>query len=341
MSKITAFLRNCDLIKGRKAAPVGTLSPDGRTRKAADGTWKPVKKQRKGRTPRKTTMTVERVELGTGKVISTEERALPRFARTTQREQDAKTKPKGRRIPISGKGKTQPSTPSKGRDYEGIAPEYHKYVDKAKDNIKQIKAAMKANPTERQWKVDLKRAEASLPKVIEMSRQLTQTVAGERAKAESWLKENKLKVGDKVKVKVGSHLTFGDQFGIGTVKVNKEGQPYFAIPANQSPDGKAKRLSTNNTWEKAKATAAPIKQKDSLPIDARLAFNWFNGQLESGKLGRKGLIKLEANSQGNIVVKQGRLKQVVKTADISYTDMKTKLLTAAMMLVQIRMQKER
>ena len=335
MSRIAAFLRNCDLMKGRKAAPVGTLSKDNKRRKAADGTWKPIKK-------RKTTMTVERVELGTGKVISTEEKPLPRFARTTQREQDAKTKPKGRRIPISGKGKMQPATPtpakSKGRDYEGIAPEYHKYVDKAKDNIKQIKAAMKANPTERQWKVDLRRAEASLPKVIEMSRQLTQTVAGERAKAELWLKQNKLKVGDKVKVKVGTHLTFGDQFGIGTVKVNKEGQPYFAVSANQSPDGKSKRLSTNNAWEKAKASAVPIRQKDPVPVDARLAFNWLNGQLDSGKLGKKGLIKLEANSQGNIVVKQGRLKQMVKTDGVSYTDMKTKLLTAAMMLVQIRMQ---
>ena len=46
MRKLNQFLRNCDLIKGRKPAPPGTLSKDGKKRKAVDGTWKPVKKQR-------------------------------------------------------------------------------------------------------------------------------------------------------------------------------------------------------------------------------------------------------------------------------------------------------
>ena len=52
--KVATFIQNCDLIKGRKPAAVGALSKDGKRRKAADGTWKPIKKQRKGRTSTKT-----------------------------------------------------------------------------------------------------------------------------------------------------------------------------------------------------------------------------------------------------------------------------------------------
>ena len=83
MSKLSKFLQNAELIKGRKPAPAGTLSKDGKRRKAADGTWKPIKRQRKGKSApkRKGTMSVSKVELGTGKVISTEEREIPKFTR--------------------------------------------------------------------------------------------------------------------------------------------------------------------------------------------------------------------------------------------------------------------
>ena len=43
------FLENVDLLKGRKALPIGAKSPDGKRIKTADG-WKPVKGQRKGKT---------------------------------------------------------------------------------------------------------------------------------------------------------------------------------------------------------------------------------------------------------------------------------------------------
>ena len=291
MSKVNEFLENCDLIKGRKPAAVGALSKDGTRRKVADGSWQPVKKQRKGRTP-------------------------------------VESKPK--------------AAPSKGKDYEGIAPEYHKYVDRAKATIVQMKAALKANPGEsRHWQADLKRAEAILPKVIAMSRQLTQTVMAERGKAEAFLKQNKLTVGDKVKVKVGTHLTFGDQFGIGTVKVNKDGTPYIAVPSNQSPDKKAKRLSFNNPWEKVRANAKPVEQQDPVPANARLALNWIKTQLtETLSSGAKSLVKFDTDSNGNIVVRQGRRKQVVATKGKSYSDLKAQLLSVSAFLVQIRMQQK-
>ena len=49
MSALSEFETLVDLTKGRKPAPVGTLSKDGKNRKAADGTWKPIKKQREGK----------------------------------------------------------------------------------------------------------------------------------------------------------------------------------------------------------------------------------------------------------------------------------------------------
>ena len=355
MSKLSKFLQNVALIKGRKPAPIG-MSKDGKRRKAADGTWKPIKRQRKGKAaPKRTgTMTVSKVELGTGKVISTEEREIPKFTRgagkpkgPTPKEQNEALK---RRIDANVermRAKNQPKTPSKGKDYEGIDPQFHHYIDKAKANIKSFKEAIRDNPTERHWKMDLKRAEASLPKVIKMTRELSQAVAVETDKSEAFLRRNKLKVGDKVKVKVGTHLTFGDQFGIGTVKMSKDGQVYFAIPANQSADGKAKRLSTNNPWEKARANAKPIKQKDVVPPNARLAQNFVNAKLddiqqsmqaEGREVGKGKVVRVDSDAVGNLVVRQGRRKEVIGTQGKTYTELREKVLNAAILLLHIRLQ---
>ena len=289
MTKLARFLNNSDLIKGRKAAPVGKKSPDGKTVKAADGKWKPVKRQ--------------------------------------------STKTQTKEIT---------TTPSKGGDYAGIDPQYHKYVDKVKEHLERSKNNVKNMPTSERkyWQSELVRARESVPKVIEMSRKLTVELAKEKAKSTATLKQHKLKVGDKVRVQVGSNLMLGPQFGIGTVKINKDGVVYFAVGSDQSPDGKSKRLSFNNPWEKAKATAKPIKQKDPVPADARLALNWVKKEFD--KIASvKDVVKFDTDANGNITVRQGRLKQLVATQGKSYTEMKKQLVNTAMFLVQIRMQEKK
>ena len=363
MTKVVKFLRDAEIIKGRKPAAVGTVSKDGKRRKAADGSWKPIKRQRKGKTaPKrkvKSTITVDTVDIDTGKVTSTKEVDYSTFGPKikgtsgqrrkgpTPKEQNEALK---RRIDANVermRAKNQPKTPSKGKDYEGIDPQFHHYIDKAKANIKSFKEAIRDNPTERHWKMDLQRAEASLPKVIKMTRELSQAVAVETDKSEAFLRRNKLEVGDKVKVKVGTHLTFGDQFGIGTVKMSKDGQVYFAIPANQSSDGKAKRLSTNNLWEKARANAKPIKQKDVVPPNARLAQNFVNAKLdeiqrsmqaEGREVGKGKVVRVDSDAVGNLVVRQGRRKEVIGTQGKTYTELREKVLNAAILLLHIRLQ---
>ena len=143
MTKISKFIQNCDLIKGRKPAAVGTLSKDGKTRKAADGKWKPIKRQRRrpsdgtkgkavDRTKEKATgrIEIENVDVVTGKRTGKSSMAYPSFARTTQREQEeAKAKAKS-----SGAAKSK-STPLTDAKWDKV-PDYA--VDAVEWAIKQI-----------------------------------------------------------------------------------------------------------------------------------------------------------------------------------------------------------
>ena len=65
------------------------------------------------------------------------------------------------------------------------------------------------------------------------------------------MKQKGAKVGDKVKVVVGSHMLYGQQYGTGTIKENKAGQPYISIPASESLVGKSHRWTLDSVhWEK-------------------------------------------------------------------------------------------
>lgn len=199
MSKLNQFLESADtLLKGRKPAAVGTISKDGKRRKAADGSWKPIRKQRAGKSkPTKQQPTRE----------SQTKRAREWIAE------------------VQAKIKRAKSPKASARD-KSLLPAYQSELKDAQRFQRAVKKYWEQY--EPKWQSDVKA---------------------------QWdiVKQKGAKVGDKVRVHVGTHMMYGPQYGTGTLKENKQGQPYISIPPSQSIEGKYHRWTVDSVaWSRVK-----------------------------------------------------------------------------------------